>query len=65
MENTDFQKLVIDEVIPHIEKMISKEESHLSFLKDNNSPQDFVDNSEHFIRFYKMRLRQYENYLNV
>lgn len=63
MENPDFRKLVTDEAIPHIEKLISKEETHLSFLKKNNSPQDLVDNSESFIRFCKMRLRQYENYL--
>lgn len=36
----DFEKMVIDDVIPTIERMILKEKNHLEKLRGNNAPNE-------------------------
>lgn len=63
MDDIEFRKLITGEVIPHLNHMISKEECHLAFLKENKAPDGYIGTSEYFLKLYKLRLRQYENYL--
>lgn len=58
-----FKELLIDDIIPMVEKMKDKERSHLQWLNDNSAPIDFIQTSRKYYMYYEQRLKEYQEYL--
>lgn len=58
-----FKEHMKNEYIPLIESMIEKETYHLQWLKDNGSPQNFIDNSIQSLQHLYERHSDYKDYI--
>lgn len=60
----NFKEQLTSDIIPFVERMIDKETKHLSFLQDNKSPKEFIDNSKKSLSHLQQRLQEYIEYAN-
>lgn len=68
MSKTDFKELIKKEFIPQINRMISKEEAHLEYLKKvqkdfwNEHVDAMVERSSNMLIHLNTRLKEYLDY---
>lgn len=64
MDNVSFKEQMLNSIIPFVEKMIAKEQTHLEWLKSKNAPSEFIENSEWYLEHFRQRHQQYIDYAN-
>ena len=57
------KQLVVLNVLPHIERMIEKEEQHLCWLESKDAPKEIIENSKSFLNHLQQRYKEYVDFI--
>jgi Zn-dependent oligopeptidase len=61
--NGSFMEKLEHDFIPHVMRMIDKQEDHLDFLIKNNAPEEMIQTNQKSLDQFKKRLDEYTDYL--